>query len=256
MIITALKTDKVTSGSIHLLGLLGVAVHELKEGDILAVTSKIVSLCESNTVPIENIDREALIAQQSDLYLSKDLSKYGHHFTITDHTLIASAGIDVSNGDGQYVLWPQDAQATANQIRTYLRERFELKDVGVIITDSTSQPMRRGTTGIALAHSGFKSVNDYIGQEDLFGRVIDHSQANVAGGLAAAATLAMGEGSEQTPLCVLSDLPFVQFQDEDPTPEELEIHHMAISNDLFAPFLEPLPWQTGERSKKRDIIEP
>jgi F420-0:gamma-glutamyl ligase len=247
MIITALKTDKVTHGSVHLLGLLGVAVRHMQDGDVLAVTSKIVSLCEGSVAPISNTDRETLITEQSNLYLPKELSKYNHHFTITDHTLIASAGIDVSNGDGQYVLWPRNAQASANSIRAYLQERFGLQRVGVVITDSTSQPMRRGTTGIALAHSGFKSVNDYVGQPDLFGKVIDYSQANISGGLAAAAVLAMGEGSEQTPLCLLSDLPFVQFQDHNPTTDELKAHHMAIEDDLFEPFLSPAPWEPGKR---------
>jgi dihydrofolate synthase / folylpolyglutamate synthase len=255
VIITPIKTEKVTAGSITLLSLLGVSVRSLQEGDVLAVTSKIVSLCEGNVVPVDGTDREALIVRESDYHLPKGSNKYGHHFTITDHTLIAAAGIDVSNGDGQYVLWPKDSQTSANRIRAYLRERFRLRNVGVVITDSTSQPMRRGTTGIAMAHSGFKSVNDYIGQPDLFGRAIDHSQANVSGGLAAAAVLAMGEGSEQTPLCVLSDLPFVQFQDQDPTADELAIHQMEVADDLFAPFLDNAGWLPGERSKERDIIE-
>lgn len=245
MLITPIKTEKVTAGSITLRGLLGVAVDSMREGDVLAISSKIVSLCENNVVPLESTDREALIEAQSDLHLPKGSNKYGHHFTITDYTLIAAAGIDLSNGNGQYVLWPKDSQATANSVRAYLRNRFHLQAVGVIITDSTSQPMRRGVTGIALAHSGFKSVNDYIGQPDLFGRLIEHSMTNVSGGLAAAAVVAMGEGCEQTPLCLLSDLPLVQFQTTDPTPDELAVHQMDIADDLFAPFLASVDWQPG-----------
>ncbi len=256
MIITPIKTEKVTAGSVTMYGLLGVSVRSMQEGDILVVTSKVVTLCENNVVAIRGTDREALIVQESDYYIPKSSNKYGHHFTITDHTLIGSAGIDQSNGNGQYVLWPRDAQASANNIRTYLRERFGLQHVGVVITDSTSQPMRRGTTGIALAHSGFKSVTDYIGKSDLFGQQIAHTQANISGGLAAAAVLVMGEGDEQTPLCMISDVEFVQFQDENPSPQELAVHHMDVADDLFAPFLQNAGWLPGKRGQKHDIIEP
>lgn len=246
MQITAIKTPLVTTSSVGLLELLNTALEELPENSILAVSSKIVALCEGSTAP-KNTDFEALVIKESDLYLPKNHSKYGHHFTITDSTVIASAGIDQSNGNGSYVLWPKDSQAAANQVWAYLRQRFGLQKVGVVITDSTSQPMRRGVTGIAMAHSGFASLNNYIGQSDLFGKRIGYSQANISGGLAAAAVLAMGEGSEQTPLCLLTDLPFVQFQDRLPNAEELAVHHMPIEDDLFAPFLETAGWLPGRR---------
>ena len=66
-----------------------------------------------------------------------------------------------------------------------------------------------------LAYSGFRALNDYVGRPDLFGRPFTVSQADVAGGLAAATVLQMGEGAEQTPIAVLTELPFVQFQDRD-----------------------------------------
>jgi F420-0:gamma-glutamyl ligase len=143
------------------------------------------------------------------------------------------------------VLWPRDAQASANQLRAYLAERFHVRKVGVIITDSTSQPLRRGTTGIALAHSGFKALRDYRGQPDLFGKPLGSSQASLAGGLAAAAVLAMGEGAEQTPLCVISGAPFIEFQDRDPSSEELSELYPGVDEDIFAAFLRGVKWRRG-----------
>jgi len=219
----------------------------LEEKSVLAISSKVVSLCEQNVVPMTDTDKETLMIQQSQLYLPAQLSKYGCHFTITHNTLIAMAGIDESNGDGNYILWPKDPQQTANSVRAYLQKRFGLQYAGVIITDSASRPLRRGVGGISLAHSGFAALNDYVGKPDLFGRPFDVSQADIAGGLADAAVLQMGEGTEQTPLVVVNDLPFVTFQDHDPTPEELAPIKLSLGDDLFAPFLGSVDWQKGKQ---------
>ena len=216
------------------------------ERNILAITSKIVSLCEGSAIPLDAIDKEELLVQQSDLYLPASFSRYAHHFTITNDTLIPMAGVDESNADNHYVLWPQDVQKTCNDVRSYLCQRFGVQDAGVIITDSTSFPFRRGTGGIALAHSGFLAVRDYIGQPDLFDRTMHITRANVSGGLAAAAVVCMGEGAEQTPLAVIADVDFVEFQRRDPSTEELQFLHISLDEDLFSPFIASAPWQEGK----------
>lgn len=246
----AIKTSKILPGETDLFGLLDKSLPSLSEGDVVVVTSKIISLCESNVIPLGSIDKEVLLIRESDQYLPGTISKYGHHFTITNNTLIPMAGIDESNGGDNYVLWPKDAQKSANEIRNYLAEKFDLKKIGVIITDSTCQPLRRGTTGIAIAHSGFLGLKDYVGTPDLFGRPFNVTQASIAGGLAAAAVLIMGEGTEQTPLCVLSDLPFVVFQDSSPSKAELAEIYINLEDDLFAPFLKSVKWQKGGRKTK------
>ena len=157
------------------------------------------------------------------------------------------AGIDESNGQGHYILWPRDSQKTANDLRAYLRRKHDLTELGVIITDSTCQPLRRGTTGISLAHSGFKALTNYVGTADLFGRPFGVTQAGIASGIAASAVLMMGEGSEQTPLCLLRDLPFVTFVEADPSTAELQAMAIPLEEDLFAPFLSAMPWQKGNR---------
>jgi F420-0:gamma-glutamyl ligase len=247
MLVTPLQVDTVRPNTIGLFDLVDTAVTDMLEGSILVITSKVVSLCEGRVVPIAEADREVLITQEADYYLPSSFSKYGHHFTIKDNTIVGSAGIDQSNGDGNYVLWPTDAQATANQVRAHLRKRFGLQHIGVLITDSASHPLRLGAMGVALAHSGFQAIHNYIGEQDLFGHLYSVERANVAGGLAAAATVAMGEGSERMPFCLLSDISFVTFQDDDPTEQELAASRVSVEADLFAPFLQTAPWQTGTK---------
>jgi F420-0:gamma-glutamyl ligase len=247
MQVTAIKTPIVTAGAFTIFEVLDDALPNLENGCIVAVTSKIVSICEGSIVPHDYIDKEQLVVQESSLYLPATESKYGHHFTVTNNTVISMAGIDESNGEGYYILWPRDAQATANNIRRYLADKHGLTSIGVLITDSTCQPLRRGTTGIALAHSGFAALRDYVGTPDLFGRPFAVIQANVAGGVAAAAVLAMGEGSEQTPLAVLSDLPSIAFQQSDPTAEDLAESTVILEEDLFAPFLTAVKWERGDK---------
>src|SRR3981081_676973 len=98
------------------------------------------------------------------------MNEYGIIFTVVGNTLMPNAGIDESNAGDVYVLWPREPQATANKVRNYLCERFGLSHIGVVITDSTTRPLRWGVGGVAIAHSGFREINDYRGKDDLFGR--------------------------------------------------------------------------------------
>jgi len=187
-----------------------------------------------------------LVAREADYYLPENLSKYGFSFTIIHNTLVPAAGVDLSNGNGNYVLWPLDPQKTVNEVRQYLRKRFGLNKVGVILTDSTARPLHFGTEGVAIRYSGFASSNNYIGTPDLFGRKLEVSISNVVDGLASAAVVVMGEGTEQTPFAVISDLPFVDFQDQDPTDKELKQFYLEhMEDDLFEPFLRQMGWQEG-----------
>ncbi len=247
MNVTSIKTRLVLPSDIGLEPFLDESIQSLGENSIIVIASKVVSLCENAVLPMNGTDREELIVKEADLYLPKTQSRYGHHFSIKYNTLIASAGIDESNGNGYFVLWPRDPWGTANKIRSYLKQRFNLKNVGVIISDSTCQPLRRGTVGISLSHSGFNAIRNYVGKPDLFGRDFHVSNANVSNGLASAAVVVMGEGSEQTPIIVLSDLSFVDFQDHDPSPEEIAELNIPMDEDLFAPFLTAVEWKSDSK---------
>lgn len=244
MKVHSIKTHKITDDR-DLLALLDRYIPSLEERNVVAITSKIVSICQGRLVPVGSIDKQTLIEQEADLFLPPSSSRYQVSLTVKDNLLIPSSGVDESNANGQYVLWPQDTQGEANRVRAHLCRRFSLRHVGVIVTDSKTTPLRLGVTGVTIAHSGFLAINDFVGQADIFGRPLTMTRVNVADALAAVAVLIMGETHEQTPLAVIDDLPFVTFQDHDPTPEELQQRWISLEDDLYAPLLQGAAWQKG-----------
>ena len=246
MQIIAIHTEAIRPGSRPLLDILDVVIPTMQERCILVVTSKIVAICEGSTVCFDKADKAELIGSEAFRYLPPQTSQYGITLTIKRNILVPTAGIDESNGDGHYVLWPRNPQASANEIRRYLKKRFGLSQVGVVITDSKTTPLRYGTTGIGLAHSGFLALRNYIGEPDIFGHEMRVTKANYLDALSAAAVLVMGEGSEQTPLALISDVPFIEFQDRNPSAEELDGLTINPEDDLYAPLLTSVTWTRGE----------
>ena len=243
MKVTAYKTDKITSQSHTIFDVLDAALPAVTDGSIVAIAAKIVSLCEGSVASMD-IPKDDLIRQESQRYLPRT-NRYDTSFTITRNLLVAAAGMDETNADSQYILWPKDSQASANAIREHLAQKHDLQHVGVIITDSTLQPMQWGTIGRAIAYSGFQPIKDYIGHPDLFGRIIQYHKASLMNGLAAAAATLMGEGDEQTPIALIEDLPDITFQDRNPTEQELADLLIEPEDDLFWPLMKTAPWEKG-----------
>ena len=246
MKVTAIKTHKITVADTDLFLILDKYISTLTEGSVVAITSKIVSICEGRMIKIGSVNKEELVKREAEYFLSPKENKYGFSLTIKKNTLIPTAGIDESNSGGYYILWPKDAQRTVNEVRGYIKKRFSLQNIGVIITDSTTRPLRWGVGGIGLAHSGFAALNDYIGTRDIFGKKMKVTKVNVMDGLAAASVLVMGEGKEQTPLAVIEDIPFVKFQDRNPTKKELNALEISMKEDLYAPILTKASWKKGK----------
>lgn len=205
----------------------------VREKMILAVTSKIVSLAEKRLAPASE-DKKNLVRQEADLYLG-DIG-YGCHLTVKHHLLIPSAGIDESNSEqGDFILYPQDPFASAEKLWRELKKRWNLAQLGVLLTDSHTSPLRRGVTGVGLSYWGFRGVRNMVGTQDLFGRELKMTQLNFVDGLAASAVMLMGEGQEKRPLALLYDSD-VEFSDTT-TPAELL---MPLKEDLYYPLLEAL----------------
>lgn len=256
MRVSPIKTERVTPGGRRLIELLDAHLPAVGERSVLAITSKVVALCEGRAIPVGEIEKAALVRREAERYLPPETSRYGITLTIKRNVLIPSAGIDESNAAGHYVLWPADPQRTANEVRAYLTRRFSLAEVGVVITDSKTTPLRWGVTGVGIAHSGFAALNNYVGRPDLFGKPLAVTRVNVMDGLAGAAVLVMGEGSEGTPLALIDDLPFVTFQPRDPTDDELRSLHIGLEEDLYAPLLTSVDWRLGgqERDGEAELI--
>lgn len=249
MQIISYKTKKVIAGDDLFQVLLDSLPKELSENSVVAVTSKIVALCEGRVADPAKVTKDQLTEQEAELYLPRETNPFNVLVSIKHGTFIASGGVDESNGNGMYVLWPEDVQKSANEIREFLRSKYNKKNIGVIITDSRLTPLRWGVTGVCLAPSGFKILKDYVGKPDIFGRLMKVEKLNVADTLAAAAVGVMGEGAEQTPIVVISDVPFVEFVDRSPTQEEMGYLATDMTKEVFTPLLTSVDWKKGKGYK-------
>lgn len=246
MNVQAIKTRKFLPPKDDLWNLLS-AIKRLKECSIVAVTSKVVAIGEGCCVRIGSINKDELIVKESDKYLPRKLFRNKWTmYTIKNNLLVAAAGIDESNADGCYILWPKNPELSAKKIWQFLRKKFHLKNLGIIITDSRVTPLRRGVVGVAISYFGFKPLRDYRGTLDLFGRRFEMETTDIPDCLATAAVLEMGEGAEQQPLAIISDIPSVEFiagKYKPKTPDSsFEIQE---KEDLFYPFLSSVPWKKG-----------
>lgn len=219
----------------------------LPERSVLAVTSKVVSICEGRLIPLAEANKHELVRQEAEYYLEPHSSKYGVMLTIKDGVLAVTAGIDESNVQDAYVLYPKNPWESARLLWEFLRTTYGLKEVGVIITDSTSFPLRWGVVGRSLSFCGFRGLNSRIGEKDLFGREIQMTQVNVAEGLAGAAVFAMGEVAESTPLCVLSDIPHIVFNQTPTTQEEIKNLTISLEDDVYGPLLTSVQWYSKRK---------
>lgn len=206
--------------------------HEKLEGRVLAITSKIVSLAENRLVANTGQSKLDLIKQEADTYLCA--GGHGSHLTIKHGILIPSAGIDESNSeDGAYILFPEDPYESARQIWSRLRDELALTNFGVIVTDSHTMPLRRGVTGIGLAHWGFRATRSLVSHPDLFGRLLKFTHVDVLDALASAAVFTMGEADDGTPLALV-DAPALEFTTQS---SAIEIA-IEVETDLYAPLLQ------------------
>ncbi len=247
MIVKPIKTRPLLPPKDDFFSVLKESLKALKENSVVVITSKIVSIGEGRCIKIEEkVNKDDLIKKEADWYLEREKSPGGHvMLTIKDDLFVPSAGIDESNANGYYILWPKDPYHSAKNIHQFIKKQFGLKNFGVIISDSRSTPLRRGTLGYALAFWGFKPLKDYRGKPDIFGRALKITQANLADALVAAAVVVMGEGSEATPLAVISDVDFVEFGDFDFLKDNpLKV---AREEDIYAPFLNAVDWKRRER---------
>ena len=242
MQIKSVKTHRITHGD-SLEALLDKYVLTLEEQSILAVTSKVLSVLEGRYVKKADIDKYELIKQEADLLLKTDQNPYNIFLTIKDGLLIPSAGIDESNVDDVYVLYPAKPWKSAEVIWQYLRTKHKIKELGVLITDSHTTIMRKGVTGIALSWCGFEPLYSYIGKPDLYAQPLKVTQINIVDALATPAVFVMGEGSEQTPMAIITDAPHMVFLDRPPSIAEQKNIIISLEEDLYAPILKAAKWE-------------
>lgn len=184
---------EVTPGTDLAAAILAVA-DDLADGDILVVTSKIVSKAEGRIVAAA--DREQAITDETVRIVATRESPTGHTTRIVENRLgivSAAAGVDASNTpEGTVLLLPEDPDASARALADELRSRSGAR-VGVIVSDTLGRAWREGQTDCAIGAAGVRVVDDLRGQTDAEGRMLVVTAPCVADELAAAADLVKGK---------------------------------------------------------------
>jgi coenzyme F420-0:L-glutamate ligase / coenzyme F420-1:gamma-L-glutamate ligase len=195
----------------------------LRAGDVLVVTHKIVSKAEGRLLDLRAVEPSALAMcfagrygrdpRQVEVVLreSRRIVRMDRGLIIaeTKHGFVcANAGVDASNvpGDDVVCLLPADPDASAARLRDALAHRTG-SDLAVIVSDSFGRPWREGITNIAIGVSGMSPVADYRGQIDPHGYPLEASVLAVADELAAAAELVMGK-TEGIPVAIIRNYPY------------------------------------------------
>jgi F420-0:gamma-glutamyl ligase len=181
------------------------SIRTFKDGDVLLITSKILAIHQGRCIRMDTgVDKNRLIKAEAEKYLeTKHAQNHEFILTIKYNTLICSAGIDESNGNGYYILWPKNPVVLLKQLHTYLRKKHKIKNLGLITTDSHFIPMRSGIVGVSIGFFGFEPLIDFRGKKDIFGRKLQFTQVNAVDPLASIGVFLMGESNEQTPMLIV-----------------------------------------------------
>jgi len=246
MIVKAIKTRPLIPPQDDLLSVIRKSFlkYKLKEKSIIVITSKVVSIWKGRCVKIGDIKKDDLIKKEADFYIDrkKVSPDYDVMLTIKNNILIPTSGIDESNANGYYILWPKKPFECAKEIYDFIKKEFKLKNFGIIISDSHTTPLRTGIMGIGIAYYGFYPLRDYRNKKDIFARKLKMSQTNIVDSLSAAAVYAMGEGAEQTPIAIIEDISDIKFTEKNFKKDLLGI---SVDEDIYSPLLKSTKWQKG-----------
>jgi coenzyme F420-0:L-glutamate ligase / coenzyme F420-1:gamma-L-glutamate ligase len=196
----------------------------LLDGDILVVTSKIVSKAEGRVVAMSRDD--AIAAETVRVVARRGTTTISE----TRHGLVmAAAGVDESNtAPGTVVLLPEDPDESARRLRKALRGRLGVS-VGVVVTDTMGRPWRAGQTDTAIGAAGVLPVRDHRGEQDAFGNTLEVTMAAVADEIAAAGDLVKSKAL-QLPVALVRGLSALVTDDDGPGARALV---RVPSEDMF-----------------------
>lgn len=205
--------------------LIAAAEPGLVDGDVLLVTSKIVSKAEGRFV--EAADREAAI----DAETVRVVARRGTLRIVENRQglVMAAAGVDASNTPaGTVLLLPEDPDASARTIRDGLRDILGVQ-VGVVVTDTFGRPWRNGLTDVAIGAAGVRVLDDLRGGTDAYGNPLSATVVATADELASAGDLVKGK-AEGLPVAVVRGLSHVVASDDEPGARTLV---RSAADDMF-----------------------
>lgn len=203
----------------------------LADGDVVVVTSKVVSKAEGRVVAAA--DREAAISAETVRPVAVRERPGSPPLRIVANRLglvMAAAGVDASNTpDGTVLLLPVDPDASARALRAALVRRFGVR-LAVVVTDTAGRPWRQGLVDIAIGAAGLRVVEDLRGRTDTHGRRLTVTVTAVADEVAAASELVRGKTAGR-PVAVVRGLASFVTDDDGPGAHVLV---RPAEDDLFA----------------------
>ncbi len=194
---------------------------ELREHDIVVISSTIVSKADGRIVSLDSVkatQRAKIIAKrngndpgfvQAVLDESTEILLESPFLLVRTRngSICVNAGIDHSNVEGEknILLLPEDTDESARKLKESIL-KYTGKNVSVIITDTNGRAFRIGQTGAAIGIAGIKATRDWRGTEDLFGRVLEVKNEAVVDEIAGFANILMGEGNGGMPIVIIRGL--------------------------------------------------
>lgn len=183
----------------------------LRDGDILVVTSKIVSKAEGRL--LRGVDREKAIDAEAVRVVAR---RGGTRIVETRHGFVmAAAGVDASNTEpGTLLLLPEDSDASARALRASLAARTSCR-VGIVVSDTFGRPWRMGLTDVAIGVAGLDALDDHRGRADTHGNELVVTVTAIVDELASAAELVKGKAGA-VPVAVVRGLGHLVTEDDGP----------------------------------------
>ena len=188
---------------------------KLEDGDVLVIAETPLAISQGRFVDLNDTNPSQKALELAELYemdprmvqvvINEADKIYGgvKHVLLCEKygCLTANAGVDQSNAPLECVVLLPDIRSI-HEIRKKIQEKTG-KRIGIVLSDSRTQPLKRGVVGAALAVSGIEPVSDERGKPDLYGRALKFTFRAIADDLATAAQLFMGESNEQIPIVLI-----------------------------------------------------
>ena len=226
--------------------------HPVCDGDIVVVTSKVVSKAEGRLVRAR--DREQAITDET-VRLVASVTRAGQTTRIVENRqglVMAAAGVDASNTDeGTVLLLPEDPDRSARRIRAALQDRLGVQ-LGLLLTDTVGRPWRVGLMDLTIGAAGVRLVEDFRGRLDTHGRPLNATVAAVADEVASAVELVTGKISGR-PVAVVRGLDHLVTPEDGPGARSM---HRPSHEDLFrlgSAEAHADGWRMGYAAALRDL---
>lgn len=188
-------------------------VTDLQEWDILFITSKVVAIHEWRCVKDDwNMNKKDFIKKEADYFIKTDVVPWHEiYLTLKNNILIASAWIDRSNSNWYFVFWPEKMQEFSKELHKTLTKKFNIKNLWIIITDSSSKPLKLWVQWIWIYSYGIVPLNDERWNKDIFWEKLKITQINVIDSLSSMAVFLMWEWSQTQPIVIWRNIPNIKY---------------------------------------------